>query len=179
MSQLAERYARAAWQAAATEEAQETLGRDFATFCGAFKVSDTLRQALSNPAFKNQRAQVLNAVLRKADAQATATRLLQLLVENERLGLLGPVHEALRALHDAAHNRLRAQVKSAVALSSAQLARIEEVLQKRMGKPVALDVTIDPALVAGMICKVGKLTFDSSLRKQLAQFAERAGAPAA
>lgn len=175
MSQLADRYARAAWAVAQGADAGAALIEDFAVFAGSYAAEPSLRQALENPAFKNERAGVLTGLLAKAETRPVAARLLQLMLEHERLPLLADVEASLRALADAASGRVRASVQAAVPLSAEQVVRIEEVLTKRVGRPVVAEVQVDPTLVAGMVCRVGRLTFDSSLKKQLGHFAEFAG----
>jgi F-type H+-transporting ATPase subunit delta len=60
-----------------------------------------------------------------------------------------------------------------VPLSSEQVQRIGETLTARMGTPVIPEVAVDPKLIAGMVCRVGELTFDSTLKNQLGLMAER------
>lgn len=179
MSELAERYARAAWDVAQQTGAGAALLEDLSAFAGSYATEPSLRHALENPAFKNERAGVLTTLLQQTGARPVAAKLLQLMLEHERMPLLADVEASLRSLADAASGRVRASVQAAVPLSAEQVARIEEVLTKRVGRPVVAEVQVDPTLVAGMVCRVGRLTFDSSLKKQLGQFAESAGAAGA
>lgn len=179
MSQLANRYARAAWDVALETKVTAELLEDFTGFHRAYAEDASLRQALTNPAFESERAALLRAVLEAAKVRPVAAHLLQLLLEHERMPLLNDVEAALRAFTDEDAGNARASVRAAVELAPQQVARIEEVLTKRMGRPVVAEVQVDPSLVAGMVCRVGRLTFDSSLKKQLGQFAESAGASSA
>jgi len=62
-----------------------------------------------------------------------------------------------------------AQVTAAVALTDRQTEALVDQLKKTMGAKVQVNVKIDPALLGGMIVKVGSRMVDSSLRTKLAK----------
>ncbi|MEC7202508.1 MAG: ATP synthase F1 subunit delta, partial [Pseudomonadota bacterium] len=60
-----------------------------------------------------------------------------------------------------------AEVTSAQSLSDEQARAVEQALQQVEGRNVALSMKVDPALIGGMVVKVGSRMIDSSLRTQL------------
>jgi F-type H+-transporting ATPase subunit delta len=59
------------------------------------------------------------------------------------------------------------EVTSAVALTPAQLTTITTALEQLSGKKVVLEKKQDPALLGGVVAKVGDVVYDGSLRTQL------------
>ncbi len=164
------RYARAAVEAAmgnggvaAVQKLSEGLGQ----FREAYAQSSELREVLSNPALKDVRESILRAILGKLDASTETANLVLLLAENDRVSALDDVAKDINSIADEKAGRLRALVKSAIALDSAQEGRIAKALEKRLGQPVTVATELDPSLLGGLVCQVGDLTFDSSIKRQL------------
>ncbi len=68
-----------------------------------------------------------------------------------------------------ARNRgeISADVTSAHALTSAQENELKATLKGVTGKDVAINVTVDPSILGGLIVKVGSRQIDTSLRTKL------------
>lgn len=176
MSALAERYAEAAWRQAKTVAVGDALVTEIVAFLDQLEGAPLLHRTLSDPALAADAPKVLRAIATKLKLSELCQRILLLTLERGRLSLLTDIGRAIARRTDKAAGRLRAHVQLAVAPTEAQVQRIEQVLAKRFGKPVIADVQIHTDLLGGMLCRIGRLTFDASLKKQFAQFAERAGA---
>lgn len=179
MSTVAHRYALAAWRLAQDGESQETLLHELRSFVQAMQDQPLLQQTLTSPSFARENVTIVAQVAQAADLMPLSRRVLSFVQQQGRISLLADIVDALESLVDESRGRLRAYVQVAVPLDDGQVVRLEKTLSKRFGKPVIAQVQIQPALVAGMICRVGKFTFDSSLRKQLGEFAERVGVQSA
>ena len=55
-----------------------------------------------------------------------------------------------------------------VALNDAEIAELKSVLKSRLGKEPRLHTKIDPALLGGLVVKLGSRMIDSSIRTKLA-----------
>src|SRR5208283_1103734 len=97
----------------------------------------------------------------------SATRLIAYMATSGRIDLLDEVADEIRILGDEQTGRLRAVVRTVVALTPTQRARLTAALAKHVGRPVELTETIDPSILGGLVCQVGELTFDNSLARQL------------
>jgi F-type H+-transporting ATPase subunit delta len=178
MSALAERYAKGALAAAGSPEAGEALVADLEKFTRSMADNAKLTTALTHPGLKNQRAQVVSAVGEALGLQSLAHKVLGLLVHRDRITSLAAITACMRELTDAQAGRLRAQIVSAMPMTAEQVTALTGALSKRLGKPVTAQVRVDKALIGGMVCEVGNLTFDNSLKNQLALMAEQLGARA-
>ena len=68
-----------------------------------------------------------------------------------------------------------AEVESAVALDAGQIARLEAALSKATGKRVQAKVVTDPALIGGLVAKIGDTVFDGSVKSRFADVREQWG----
>jgi F-type H+-transporting ATPase subunit delta len=60
-----------------------------------------------------------------------------------------------------------ATVTSAAKLTESQITALTQALQAALGKKVMLDEQVDPALLGGLVIKVGSRMIDTSLRTRL------------
>ena len=74
-----------------------------------------------------------------------------------------------RAIVDAASGVVRIVVTSAAPLNRAAERRIEGVLAVRLAHPVRLETVHDPALIGGLVIRMGDRVIDDSVRSHLQQ----------
>jgi len=91
----------------------------------------------------------------------------KLLMEKKRAVILPEIAEAYQSILDRYHNLVRGTVVSANELSPELNQQIKVTLEKITGKTVELTNKIDPAIIGGMVAKVGDLVLDASIRSQL------------
>ena len=70
---------------------------------------------------------------------------------------------------------VRADVSSARELTESQRASLEVQLSRLAGKQVKLKFMTDPALVAGVVARVGSTVYDGSVRGQLERLRTKLG----
>lgn len=106
-----------------------------------------------------------------ADALAGAPRdfvlFLQGVIKRGRQNLLSLMSEQYNALHDLKLNRVRAAVTMASPTDEALRTRITAQLTAVMGREVLSQFTQDPAILGGVIVRVGDRVFDGSVRRRL------------
>ena len=66
----------------------------------------------------------------------------------------------------------RASLVSATELSSETVEKIRAALSKRTGQDIILEVAQDPALIGGIVTKIGDLVLDGSLKTSLENMRE-------
>ena len=170
MSAVAKRYARAGVEAASErggEDAVQSLAKGLREFLQSYDESLELQELLANPVFKAERVSTLQVVLSKAGFQNEVASLLLTLAEKDRMGVIHDVVREVQEFADEQVGRLRAVVQSVVELTDGQKSRLEAILSKRLDCDVVAEVEIDPSLMGGLVCRVGDLAFDSSLKRQL------------
>ena len=81
--------------------------------------------------------------------------------------MLGGILEAIQTQLDERMGIARAQISSALTLAESDKARIQESLERRTGKKVQGDFTVNPALIGGIMVRVGSTIYDGSVRGTL------------
>jgi F-type H+-transporting ATPase subunit delta len=162
------RYAKALLEIGVADGNYERIGREVRAFARAIKLSPELATLLSNPAFpRDEREKVMRAVLQRLGASQTVVNISRLLLDRERIAFLPDISRELDAMIDARAGRAQAQVRSATALDAGQRERLTRALESLSGKKVELAIDTDPALLGGIVAKVGDTVYDGSLRTQL------------
>jgi F-type H+-transporting ATPase subunit delta len=176
MSALARRYAAAV--VAAMDETGDLSGVD-ALLLGLSAARDLyatcaeLRELLHNPAFKSQRDAVLMRAIAGLELVPPAKNLVRLLAERDRMALLDQVVLEVEAIADERAVRARVIVTTATSLTDAHVRRIAAAFARRLGRQILVRTVVDPEILGGLVFRVGDLTIDSSLRRQLTILRER------
>ena len=92
---------------------------------------------------------------------------LNLLVQKKRAGVLPDIAEVFRMMVDVEMNVCQGSVVTATELSGDLQEKLQATLEKITGKKVVLSTQVDPAIIGGMVAKVGDLVLDGSLITQL------------
>lgn len=106
-----------------------------------------------------------------ADALPGAPRefvlFLQAVIRRGRQGLLSDISQQFNALQDQKLNRVRAAVTIAHPADEGLRKRIAGQLTAVMGRLVLPQFTQDPAILGGVIVRVGDRVFDGSVRRRM------------
>jgi F-type H+-transporting ATPase subunit delta len=94
------------------------------------------------------------------------------LAQNRRLGQLGAIIRAFNLLAAGHRGETTAEVISARPLDDDQVAAIRTNLKSRVGSDVAVDLSVDPAILGGLVVKVGSQMIDGSIRTKLNNLAQ-------
>jgi F-type H+-transporting ATPase subunit delta len=138
--------------------------------------SSELKHALASPAVAPSRKRALLARLIAPMQCAPEVRnFLFVISDHRRITALKSIIEAFEVLIDQRLGFVRADVESAHALSAAQQAAMEVQLSRLAGKKAKLRFTTDPALVAGVVARVGSTVYDGSVRGQLERLRVKLG----
>lgn len=127
-----------------------------------------LRRALTDPSLPDDHKTELLDALLGDKVQAATMVLVREVVLRPRGRTIDRGLEEYGRLAAARRERLVAQVRTAVPLTSKQLEHLAASLESRLGHPVALNVELDPDLVGGLTVRVGDVLFDGSIAHRLA-----------
>ncbi len=127
--------------------------------------SDDLRNALLSPAVSPSRKRAIIAKL--VNVHAKVRNFLYVVIDHRRVHEIPSIVEAFEVLLDEHLGFVRADVSSARELSEAQKTALEVQLTRMAGKKAKLKFQTDPALVAGVVARVGSTVYDGSVRGQL------------
>ena len=127
----------------------------------------TLRLFLESPRVG---ATEKNAVLTQAFKDVMPRnflRFLQSLVSHRRQMLIPEIAREYLDLVDAAEGRIHARVTVAREAQDGEVSAIAKQLSRLFGKDVIPHLTVDPAIMGGVIVHVGDTVLDGSVRKRL------------
>lgn len=173
-SPVSRRYAQAMLELADAEGSHVALRNDFSTLAGTLNAVPEAVALLSNPTVpKARRKALLSEILTSLKITGTIASLANLMLDKGRFGIIGEVHDSFEEMLDARSGRVTAEVTSAVALDATAQARIQTALAARLGKDVVIETREDPALLGGLVIKVGNTIYDASVSNQLDRLRER------
>lgn len=175
----ARRYAHAVLDVAAQQKADAGLvQKELASAAAAFTGNGELRRVLEHPAMPlERRRKVAHAVF--APTEAVVTRVLDLLLDRGRIGLLPEISLVFTRLWNEQRGVLPAEAVTAVPLDTKQVEALGQALADASGKEVALQARVDPAVLGGVVVHMGGRTYDGSVRARLQALRERLSAPGA
>ena len=90
-----------------------------------------------------------------------------MVIDHRRVAEFGSIVEAFETLLDERLGFVRADVSSAHALTDPQRASLEAQLSRLSGRTAKVKFSTDPALLAGVVARVGSVVYDGSVRGQL------------
>ena len=132
-----------------------------------------LRQALTDRSLPvAQKQGLIEALL--ADKASTSTRtLVSALVSSPRGRSIERGLEAFAQVAADRRGRSIAHVTSAVALTEAQRERLASALAAQAGRPIQLNVEVDPSIVGGISVRLGDELFDGTIINRIADARRR------
>lgn len=131
----------------------------------------TMQSIITNPDVSDEQIVSLLADIAGDAMNQDARNFLGLLAENNRLLLLDDIAVIFEQLRSDAEKSMSADVVTAKALTAEQQQKISDALKKRLGKDVALSVSVDESLLGGAIIRAGDLVIDGSALGKLNRLA--------
>lgn len=168
VSGMAGRYATAVFDLALEQDAIDAVRADLDRFDALVRESADLARLVRSPAFStDEQLRALTPVLAHAGISGTAESFLKLVAANRRLFAVRDMIKGFRKLVARHRGEITAEVTLAEAPGAAQLAAITDALKAVTGKHVQVDLRIDPAILGGLVVKLGSRMVDTSLRTRL------------
>lgn len=165
----ANRYAKALFDVAVDEKADlAKIEQDLNVAAELFTANKELRHvAIAANLPEANRKALIETVADKLGAAQQVRKLLVLLGRGRKLVLLPDLATAFRERLLAHQNIVRAEVTSAAPLSPEKTKALQDSLSQVTGKKVDLSVSVDPALLGGVVAKIGSTVYDGSVKTQL------------
>ena len=165
---LANRYAKALFAVAQETDAFDEYNKVLSEVATVFVGQAEVKDGLTNPLYPvDVRAKVMDHIIAAAGATGVIKNFLTLVVEKKRAEFLPEIAEAFQALIDAQRNICQGSVVTATEINAELKDKVQATLEKITGKTVVLTTEVDPAIVGGIIAKVGDLILDGSIKSQL------------
>jgi len=169
---VARAYAEALFAAALDAGSVERTTADWRAFAAALRASAALRNVLFSPQIDTAAKQrVLAEVTRGADRLVASTLLL--LLEKGRLPIVEEMREHLDQLAADHERTIAVEVVSAIPIGGATEAAVAARVEEVTGKRAYLRKRVDPAIIGGLVLRIGDTIIDGSVRSRLEQLRER------
>lgn len=163
---VARPYAEAAFRTA-KEQGQLAAWFDALSLLVDVVEHDEVAALIDNPKVTAAQLQALLSGILGDQLSAEVKNFVQVLIANKRLALVPEIARQFEQLKLAAENSVDADIVSAFPLSDTQVAELGTQLQKRFGRQVRAQVTVDPELMGGVRITVGDVVIDASVRGKL------------
>ena len=170
---IARRYAKALLIIGKEDGQTEQYRQELNGVAQLMTEDNQLADTIANPLYKSgDRKQVLQKIIEKLNLSKTMSSFLLLLFEKGRIGFVGSINDFYQTLADELKGVARASLVSASKLTSEAIEKIRSALSKKTGKDVILQVEHDPALIGGIVTRIGDLILDGSIKTQLLNMRE-------
>lgn len=169
MATVAGRYASALFELARDERKLDGVEKDMAALAGLLgQNADLVRMVRSPVISADEQGKAISAIAAAAGFSDLTTNFLKLLARGRRLFVLGDIIRDFRQIAARHRGEITAEVVSAHALSESQRAQLEDTLRgTATGRHVRIETRVDPALLGGLVVRMGSRMIDSSLRTKL------------
>ena len=165
---LAGRYAIALFELARDEKQIDEVGASLARLRQAVTESADLRELISSPLIgREDQARAIGAVVGSLGLDRLTGNFVGVLAQNRRLSQIPAVIRNFNLLAARHRGEITAEVTSARPLDDDQVAQIKQQLRTRMGRDIAVELNVDPAILGGLVVKIGSQMIDSSIRTKL------------
>jgi F-type H+-transporting ATPase subunit delta len=171
----ATRYARALIEVAQKEHVDlSQIEHELDAFIALLTSNPAFEQVLLNPAVPAaKKRDAVAALAGRMNVVPVVAKLLALLAERDRLILIRDLLSAYRDRVQTLQNVVRAEVTTAAELAPERAREIERNLAQLTGRTVLLSTRVDPAIVGGMVTKIGSTVYDGSVTNQLRRMRQR------
>jgi F-type H+-transporting ATPase subunit delta len=175
MSDLARGYAKALFQVALAEGALEQVEDELFRFARIVENETKLREALTDPSVESEhRAKMVQELLGNKVSPHTL-HIIAFIVQQGRARELSKIIDSLVQLAAEERSKAVAEVRSATPLDEQQRDKLKDAIARATGKQVELKVLVDPAVIGGLLVRVGDQVFDGTVRRRLELAKEHIG----
>jgi F-type H+-transporting ATPase subunit delta len=175
---IATNYAEALLTLAVKADAVDAYASHITALGDAVRQNVVLRRFLEAPqvALEKKRA-VIQAALGD-HLPAHFVLFVQKVVANRRQLLLPEIATAYATLLDAREGRVHATVTVAKAPADGESAALSARLSEALGKAVVAHLAVDPAILGGIVVRIGDTVMDGSVRRRLGTLRAALNGPA-
>ena len=166
MSRAAIRYAKAILSLAVDQNSAEKVSDDMKLIAKTISENTELETALKNAIAKQDaKRKILEGVFPKTNA--LTTKLFDVLVENNRIDVVGDVAKKFNTLYEAHIGKEKATVTTAVPMTDDLEIKVMAKIKPLPSKSVELENIIDESIIGGFILRVGDIQYNASIANKL------------
>lgn len=162
-----EGYAKAIFQIAHSEGDLTRIADELFRIARTLESENELRQALTDIAIPTDAKEKLLTDILGTKVSSHTLGILKFVISQGQARNLVKIADELSRLAEQESNREIAEVRTAIALTSDQISRLEAALGKATGKEVTAKVIVDPSVLGGVLARVGDVVIDGTVRHKL------------
>jgi F-type H+-transporting ATPase subunit delta len=163
---IARRYARALFDIARPQGKLDLYAAALEQAAQALAANPELRRVLYHQLIPVREKQKLSPILFPA-ADPILQNFFRLVLARKRERELPAIASQFRRLVDQENRVLQVEVDAAAPLSAEVAATLQDKLATLTGRRIRLQVSVEPALMGGLIIRIGDRVLDASLKKKL------------
>jgi ATP synthase F1 delta subunit len=168
VEEIAAVYARSLFEVAKEQDKLDEIRDQLGAFADALAESHELQVFFFSPYFSTQEKEDgLSKAVTGADA--ALDNFLRLLIENHRMPVVFRVRRVYEDMWREENKLLPVQVTSAVELDAKTVESIGERIGEQTGRKIDLSAEVEPAILGGIVVRVGNSILDASIRNRLEQ----------
>jgi len=166
MEEIAEVYARSLFEVASGQERLDDVRDQIGQFADALDGERELAIFFFSPYFSSQEKK---DGLRRAveGADEIVANFLELLIDKHRMPAIFRIRRRLDVLWERENKVLPVQITSATQLDEETVERIGDRIGQETGQRVELTAQVEPAILGGIVLRVGNQILDASIRARL------------
>lgn len=164
---IARNYAEALLELGQRHGEADAYATAFAELDAALRSDPRIRRFLETPKVDDQAKQSAVRSALSGRAPENFLRFVAVVLAHRRQRLLAEIRQEYDALLDERAGRMHAEITLARPADEAMVRDIGDRLSAMLGKTVVPHVTVNPAIVGGIIVKYGDRVLDGSMRRQL------------
>jgi len=166
-------YAEALLTLARKSDAVEEWGALLDAIADGMREDATLRAFLESPKLSaSQKIEILEKALKRR-VPPVFLRFIDTVINKRRQMLIPQIASEYRLLIDEAEHRVHATVIVASEPNEPERDALARQLTRLFGKRVVPHITLNPAILGGVIVKVGDTVMDGSVRRRLSMLRQR------
>jgi F-type H+-transporting ATPase subunit delta len=175
-SNIGRNYARALFDLASESSSVDAMEEDLRVMRDALFTDREVRSFLTNRLISKVTKKRLVRAGSEGKVDGRLFTLLLLLVDRDRMMLLGEICEEFERLCRMARGVRKVKVYSAFPLGTEEKSRITRALQARLSAVVELETELRPSLIGGVVAESEGQEIEFSIQGRLRDLASRAGA---
>lgn len=177
LSKAAERYSQAMIDLSLELRLSEKIREELQSFLHFLKKNEEIEKVLTKEIFtRRQKKKIIEEIAKEMGVSDLTKKFLIYLASQNRFGIFSDVYKSFHQKLNDIEGKSFAEISSAVDLAPALKSELQKKLEQLVGKKLGMTYKTDPALMGGVVTKIGNQIFDGSIKTQLqslGQYLER------
>jgi F-type H+-transporting ATPase subunit delta len=166
-SRAAIRYAKAILSFALEQQKEVEVNNDMLLVANTIQDSKELQLLLNSPVLKTELKKSALKEIFASKTSALTIGLINLLIDNKRLPILGEVAKKYNVIYDSLKGIEVAKVTTAIPLTEELNQQVLQKVIEITGKQATIESIINPDIIGGFILRVGDIQYDTSVANKL------------